>query len=97
MLDLPNNEEMMKKGILAAERELRAQQVDEATLWVFTASRLLRAAVAREEAWAVRFVEEIRQELSGCAVDPDRMITFIQDESEKLASLMEEESHHEVD
>lgn len=74
----------------AATARLRAQRVDEATLWVFTASRLLRAAAEREEAWAVRFVEEVRQELSGCVADPERLADFIRDEAEKLAPLLEE-------
>lgn len=73
-----------------AERTRRTAHVNDATLWAFTATRLLRAAADRGEAWAADFVASVNRELSGCRTDTARLADFLYQEAEDLRPHMGE-------
>lgn len=86
---IPSSDEIAEEAALATEKARRLRRIDKATLWAFTAMRLLRAAADRKETWALQFAGEINQELRNCVVDPDRLLDFIQQEADRSASMME--------
>lgn len=83
-----NLEEIREEAFRQAESRHQAQLQEEAILWAFTTTRLLRTAVDSGEEWAVQFKEHINRELDWAVPNPGRLADLVARESANLEPHM---------